>query len=126
MRLCSLGNCAGHFARILLGHQRRTGLGNAGLLECDPRQGLLRHAVFGAQQEGLVIDPQRGNAAGCGTRDDIGRIEAPAQPHLDHAGVRRMPREGEKTGRRGDFKKAGVQVLAGIHNFGEETGKQAV
>ena len=126
VRLCSLGNRAGHFARIFLGHQRRSGLGDTGFLEGDPGQWFLRHAVFGAQQESLVIDAERGDAAGSGLRYDIGRIEAPAKPDLDHAGVCRVPREGQKAGRRRDFEKAGVQVCAGIQHFGEETGKQVV
>ena len=70
-----------------------------------------------------MIDAQRGDAASRRAGNHIGCVKPPAKAHLDHAGVRRVPRESQKAGRRGHFEEAGGQVFAGIQHFGEQAGQ---
>src|SRR3546814_9654987 len=60
-------------------------LDDAGLFPCDAHRGLGRGAVFGREQEGFVVDAERGDAAHRGRRDDVGRVEAAPEPDLDDA-----------------------------------------
>ncbi len=67
---------------IALRHQRRTGTRDPRLLERDPRQRIFGRAVLRHEQERLVVDPERGNAAARGVFEHVGRIEPPAEARL--------------------------------------------
>ena len=73
-----LGNRLAQGARIIHGDEGRTPL-------CDPRL-FARDARQFAPEKRLMVDAQRGDATDGGRRQDIGRIEAPAQAHFDNRG----------------------------------------
>ena len=123
---CLLDDRAGHVGVVGLRHQRHAGPGNPGLLERDPAQRLLRHAILRHQQERLVINPQRGDCASCLTVEHIGRIEPPAEANFDYAGIGWFAVEGEEGGGGGDFEEAGREVLARVEHFLEQRGEIAV
>jgi hypothetical protein len=64
-----------------------------------------------------VVDPQRGDPADRGGGDHVGRVEAAAEPGLDHAGVGRVAGEGEEGGGGGDLEEAGAKVFARVEDF---------
>ena len=98
--------------------QRNPPLRNSRLLERNPRHGFGRHAVLRHEQEPLVIDPQRGDAAG-GEHfrpQHIGRVEPPAEADFDNAGIGGRAAEGEEGGSDGRFEEAGIEPLGGVEN----------
>ena len=75
-----------------------------------------------------MVDPQRRDPArGEHVRaEHVGRIEATAEPDLDHAGICRFAREGEEGRSDGDFEEAGVQITACIQHLGQQRGEVSV
>ena len=83
-------------------------------------------AAIVSSLEKLVVEPQLGDAADCRDRDDIGRIQPPAQAHLDNAGVGFDAGEGEEGGGGGRLEEAGADAFGGVEHFGEQLRQELV
>jgi hypothetical protein len=99
---------------VLVGHgdERHAGFRDAGLLRRD----LLQRVA----EERLVIEAEAGDAADQRSVDDVGRVEASAEPDLDHAGIGGRAREREEGGGRGRLEEAGADVLASVEHLGQQ------
>jgi hypothetical protein len=108
---------------VVLCDQRRSCASDAGLLERDAHHGIGGHALFRDQQERLVVDAQRGDAAGCGLDHDVGRVKTSAQANLDNAGVCGMARESEEGCGGCDLEETRPKVFTQIENFLQQRGQ---
>jgi hypothetical protein len=74
-----------------------------------------------------MVDAQRGDAAGGGPGEDIGGVQTPAKPDLDHAGVGRGFGKGQQQGGGGHLEEAGgeirAQTLGGIQHALQKIGQ---
>ncbi len=68
----------------------------------------------------LMIDAEMGDAAYQWARDSIGRVEPPAEPYLDDAGVRRISGEGEKCSGGRRFEEAWADAVRIVEHLFEE------
>ena len=116
----------GDVHRIGLGHQRAAGPRDGRLLESDAAERVLGRAMLGAQQESLVIDAKRGDAAGSRAVQHVGRVEPPAQADLDHADVGRNSREGQEGRGGGDLEEAGGEVFGDVQHLTQQRGEHGV
>jgi len=77
-------------------------------------------------EELLMIEREIRDSGNGRMLDDVGRVQAAAEPDFEDAGIRRRAREGEN--RRGgrDFEKARFGAAAGVQHFGEQSGQRVV
>src|SRR3546814_15134521 len=73
-----------------------------------------------------MVEAERGDAAGRGRRDDVGRVQTTAEPDLYDAIVGGDARKGEEGGGGGDFEEARLQVGGNVKHVFEEGGAQPI
>ncbi len=112
--------------RIGEGRHRGIGLDDPCFFPRNARGGFVGCPSLGFEQECLVIDTQRGDPADRRGRDDVRRIEPPAEADLDDAIVGGDACEGEEGGGGGDFEKARLHTIGFVEHLFEQCREQRV
>ena len=113
-----LGDTARNVGRIGLGDERHVALGDSGFLGGD----LLERAA----EIGLMVEREAGDRGDQRAVDDVGRVEAAAEPDFEDQGVGGHALEREERRGRGDFEETRLHALGGVDHFGEERGQCVV
>jgi hypothetical protein len=117
-RAGDLADAGRDLRRIKLRDERHLRFGDAGLFRrdrFDPRA-----------EKGLVVEPELGDPADQRPFEHIGGVEPAAEPDLDHAGVGRVPAEGEKGRCRGDLEKGRADPVRRVQHLGQQSRQRLV
>ena len=95
--------------RIMLGDQRHALLGDARFLGGYPFDAVA--------EELLMVEPELRDAGDHRVGNDVGRVEPPAEPHFDDAGVGRDPSESEEGGGGGHFEEARLHPFRDVEHL---------
>src|SRR3546814_447671 len=93
-------------------------LGDPGLLRRD--------LLYRVAEKRLMVDAQLGYPACGGRGNDVGRVQPPAQAHLDDAGIGGRAGKRQKCGRGRRFEKADLVVAVRVEHLGEQRGERLV
>ena len=117
-----------HVRAVVERDQRRPRLGDARLFIGDAHQRSGGGVGRGGEQELLVVDAQRGDAAGDRVLDHVGRIKPAAKADLEDAGIGGHAREGEEGGGSGCLEEARADVLClgDVEYLAQQVGQQIV
>ena len=118
---CYLRHACGHSLGIRHGDKRRAGFGDARLFKTDPLQWRVSGAIFWVEQKGFMIEAQLRNAGDNWGRNDVRRVEPPAEANFDNCGICWRPGKGQKGGGGRCLKKAWANIggFGCIKNFGQ-------
>src|SRR3546814_19334400 len=85
---------------------------------------LRRDLLYRVAEKRLMVDAQLGYPACGGRGNDVGRVQPPAQAHLDDAGIGGRAGKRQKCGRGRRFEKADLVVAVPVEHLAAQRGER--